>query len=77
MPLREGLTMDDVIKTICVTATGPKRAREAGLAPDTDEQIKHEISHSNACVFVLMALGLNGDEIRQAFAKTPSMPVGN
>ncbi len=70
MPLREGLTMDEVIRTICMTATGPRRAREAGLAPDTDEQLKHEIAHSNACVFVLMALGLEGDEIKDAFTKS-------
>lgn len=65
MRQRDGLTVEDCIAAICATATGPRRAREAGLAEDTDAQRALEIAHSNACVFILMALGYDMHEIRE------------
>lgn len=69
MPIRPDLTHDDIVRIIARTAVGPRRAREAGLANDTEAQRNNEIGHSNACVFVLMALGLEHDEIRDIFSK--------
>lgn len=69
MPIRSELTHDDIVRIIVRTAIGPRRAREAGVAEDTEAQRNNEVKHSNACVFVLMALGLEHDEIRDAFSK--------
>ena len=65
MPLKPGTTADDIIRHVCVVATAPRRAREAGLCEDGEQQLRMEIDASNFGVFVLRAAGLELDGNRR------------
>jgi predicted aminopeptidase len=69
VPIRAGTTVDDVIRAVCENSQGPRKAREAGMSPDNEEQRKWEVVSSNVGYHILISLGYEHEEVREMLGR--------